>query len=113
MQRLRGLTGLGAPSSSISTLWQKAERDDNSRSSAKPSRLKKVESRLDNCKKRNRAARGVLVDHAALHYKHNATNGGDVFQRASIEPNDVPLKARGDLANLIAHAQRFSAPPVF
>src|ERR1700686_5452209 len=91
MQRLRGLTGLCAPSSSISTLWHKAERDDNSRSSAKPSRLPKVESRLDTCIKRNRAARGVLVDHAALHYKHNAPNGGDVFQRVSIKRNDVRL----------------------
>src|ERR1700686_3667459 len=104
MQRLRGLTGLCAPSSSISTLWHKAERDDNSRSSAKPSRLPKVESSLDTCIKRNRAARGVLVDHAALHKNPTAPNGGDVFQRVSIERNDVRLKPGGDRANLIAQA---------
>src|SRR5260370_17762437 len=96
MQRLRGLTGLCAPSSSISTLWHQAERDDNSRSSAKPSRLPKVESRLDTCIKWNRAARGVLVDHAALHYKHDAPNGGDVFQRVLIERNYFRLKSRAD-----------------
>src|SRR5258708_12788261 len=112
MQRLRGLTGLGAPSSSISTLWQKAERDDNSRSSAKPSRLKKVESRLDNCKKRNRAARGVLVDHAALHYKHNATNGGDVFQRVSIAPHDSPFKTPPHPPHLHPPPQPFHPPPL-
>src|ERR1017187_7035189 len=104
MQRLRGWMGLCAPSSSISTLWHKAERDDNYRSSAKPSRLPKVESRLDACIKRQLAARGVLGPPAPLHYKHSAPNGGDVFQRVSIERNDVRLNAGGDGANLIAQA---------
>src|ERR1700676_508146 len=102
MQKLRELMGQYAPSSSTSTRWLKEERDDDYRSSAKPSRLSKLESRLDACIKRNRAARGVLVNHAALHYKYNAPNGGDVFQRVSIERNDVRLKAGGDRANLIA-----------
>src|ERR1700720_3561449 len=104
MQKLRGLTELCAPSSSTFTRWLKAQRDDDYRSSAKPSRLSRLESRLDASVRRNRAARGVLVNHAALHYKYHAPNGGDVFQRVSIERNDVRLKAGGDRANLIAQA---------
>src|ERR1700747_2056881 len=104
MQRLRGLMGQYAPSSSTFTRWLKAERDDDYRSSAKPSRLSKLESRLDASIKRNRAARRVLVNHAALHYKYHGPNSGDVFQRVSIERNDVRLKAGGDRANLIAQA---------
>src|ERR1700722_10974023 len=113
MPRLRGLMGLCAPSSNISTLWHKAERDDTYRSSTKPSRLPKVESRLDACTKRNHSAGGVLVNHAALHYKHDAPNVGIVFQRVpierNIERNDVRLQAGDDRANLIAQPSA-SAP---
>jgi len=63
-----------------------------------------VESRLDARIERNRAPGGVLVNNAALHYKYNAPNGCDVFQRISIERNDVRLQAGGDRANLIAQA---------
>jgi len=100
--------GLCAPSSNISTLWHKAARDDNYRSTTKPSRLP-VAPRLDAGIKRNHSAGRVLVNHAALDYKHNAPNAGNVFQRVSIERNDVRLKAAGDRANLIAQAQRFRA----
>jgi hypothetical protein len=75
--------------------------------SAKASRLSKVESRLDTRINRNRAARGVLVNHAALHYKYDAPDGRNVFQRIAIERDDVRLLAGRNRANPISHAKRF------
>src|SRR5438067_2309175 len=46
-----------------------------------------VASRLGACINGNRAARGVLVNNAALHHKYNAPNRRDVFQRVAIERN--------------------------
>jgi hypothetical protein len=72
--------------------------------SVKASRLSKVESRLDARVNRNRAARDILVNHSALHYKYDAPDGRNVFQRIPIERNDVRLQARRDRADLIGHA---------
>ena len=69
---------------------------DPSMPSVKASRLSKVESRLDACVNRNRAARGVLVNHAALHYKYDAPDGRNVFQRIPIERDDIRLQTRRD-----------------
>src|SRR5690349_7742906 len=48
----------------------------------------------------NRAVCNVLTNDAALHYKYDAANSCDVFQRIAIEGNDVGLQARCDGANL-------------
>jgi hypothetical protein len=39
---------------------------------------------------------GILIDDPALHDKYNAPDGGDVFQRVSIERDDVRLQTGGD-----------------
>jgi hypothetical protein len=43
----------------------------------------------------NRAVCNVLTNDAALHYKYDAANSCDVFQRITIEGNDVGLQAPG------------------
>src|SRR6266852_1193174 len=73
--------------------------------SVKASRLSKVESRLDACVNRNRAARGVLINRAALHYKYAAPHGRDVFKRIPIECDDVRLQAGGNRSDFLGHAQ--------
>ncbi len=70
-------------------------------------RLRTVESRLDASVNRDRAARDVLVNHAAPHNKYDAPDGGNVFQRIAIERNDVRLQAGPDRADLICHVKCF------
>src|ERR1700723_791762 len=96
MPRLRGLMGLCAPSSNISTLWLEPLRPKGEDSQA-TLRI----TTLTLAPEGSHRPLGVLVN-AALHYKHNAPNGGIVFQRVPIERNDVRLKAGEDRANLIA-----------
>lgn len=67
----------------------------------------KVESRLDACINRNRVARGVLVNYAALHHKYDAPDGRNVFEGIPIKRDDVRLQAGCNGADLIGHAKRF------
>lgn len=63
-----------------------------------------IQSRLDASIFRNRAACGVLVSDATLHYKHDAPDGRDVLYRIAIERDNVRLKSRRYRSNPISHA---------
>lgn len=49
----------------------------------------------------------VLVNDAALHHKYDSPHGSNVFQRISIECDDVRLQSGRDRPDLICHAKRF------
>src|SRR5579872_1601692 len=47
----------------------------------------------------------VPVHHAFFHHEHHTTHYGDVFQRITIERDDVGLHAARDAADAVSHAE--------
>ena len=56
----------------------------------------RARSMNDSSVNRNSPGRDVLIDYAALHNEHNPPDGRDVFQRITIERDDVRLQTHGD-----------------
>ncbi len=54
----------------------------------------------------------MLVNHAALHHKHNPPDGRDIRQRVAIKRDDVRFQARRNRADLIGHAKRLRSERV-
>ena len=69
-----------------------------------PRRRSQTNSRLYPAINRNRSRCNILVNDATLHHEHDAAHSGYVFQRISLEGDDVGLQARRDRADLSGHA---------
>jgi len=72
-----------------------------------------IESRLDACINRNRLTRDVLVNNATLHYKDDAANGRDVFQRVRYVLSMAPQGTRHSLSELLHGTKPFEVVQAF